>query len=383
MAMRKILLIGAGQSHLEVLRRFARQPDAGIELTLASPNALCSYSAMLPSLIAGHHEIAATHVDLPSLARWARARFICDRVVELEFYTRIVRLAEGGIEPFDLLSLDIGPSPNLAVPGTRDHALPLHPTDRFLAGWAKLQTDAAAGQVRTVAVVGGGAAVIELLLAMQYRLAGALGESAPRFALITEAPRVLHEHIPAVRKRLGKILVARDVVLYTGGAVTSVIPGGLVTATGRRIAADRIVWATPAIGAPWLATSSLACDSHGFVRVNASLQSVSEPFVFAVGDCATQDGTLSLRAGIPAAREGASLAANLRNAAHHHALVVSKARQGRLSVITTGPRHAVASWGPVMSEGDRVWRWKDRMDRAHLARYHPPMPKTEHPVSAQ
>jgi selenide,water dikinase len=217
---------------------------------------------------------------------------------------------------------------------------------------------------------------------MQFRLAGALGESAPRFALITEALRVLHEHIPAVRKRLGKLLIARDVVLHTGGAVISVMPGGLVTATGRRIAADRIVWATSPAGAPWLAASSLACDPHGFVRVNASLQSVSDPLVFAVGDCATQDGK-SQRGGVPPAREGAALAANLRHAAHHEPLVVSKPRQGRLSVITTGPRYAVASWGPVMSEGERMWRLKDRIDRAYLARYHPPMPKPEDPVPPQ
>jgi selenide,water dikinase len=383
MPMRRILLIGAGQGHLEVLRRFAQKPDAGIELTLASPNALCPYSAMLPGIIAGHHEIAASHIDLPSLARWARARFICDRAVELDLYTRIVRLAEGGVEPFDLLSLDIGASPDQSIPGAGEHALPLHPTDRFLAGWTKLQADAAAGGVGAVAVVGGGAAVVELLLAMQFRLAGALGESAPRFALITEAPHVLHEHIPAVRKRLGKILVARDVVLHTGGAVTSVMPGALMTATGRRIAADRIVWATSAAGAPWLAASSLACDPHGFVRVNASLQSVSDPFVFAVGDCASQDGTVAQRGGVPLAREGAALAANLRHAAHHEPLVVSKPRQGRLSVITTGPRYAVASWGPVMSAGERVWRLKDRIDRAYVARYHPPMPKTEDPAPPQ
>lgn len=115
MPVRRILLIGAGQGHLEVLRRFAQKPDPGVEVTLTSPNALCPYSAMLPGIIAGHHEIAPSHVDLPSLARWARARFICDRAVELDLYARIVRLSEGGVEPFDLLSLDIGPSPNQSM----------------------------------------------------------------------------------------------------------------------------------------------------------------------------------------------------------------------------------------------------------------------------
>jgi len=159
MTVRRILLVGGGHGHLEVLRRFAQQPDPGIELTLASPNALCPYSSMMPGFIAGHYGVAESHVDLPALATWARARYVCDRAVELDLYTRIVRLGEGGVEPFDLMSLDIGSSPDLSVPGVREHALPLCPADRFLAGWTKLEADAAAGTVRTVAVVGDGANV--------------------------------------------------------------------------------------------------------------------------------------------------------------------------------------------------------------------------------
>jgi len=383
MPARRILLVGGGHAHLEVLRRFAQKPDAGIALALANPTPLCPYSAMLPGSIAGHQDIAASEVDLPTLARWAGARFVCDRAVELDLYTRIVRLAEGGVEPFDLLSLDIGSSPDLSVPGVCEHALSLCPTDRFLAGWSRLEADATAGDVRTIAVVGSGTTAVEMLLAMEYRLRQTAGESAPRFALITEAPHVLHEHIPAMRKRIGKILVARDIVLYTGSAISAVETGAVVTTTGRRIAADRVVWATPAAGASWLAASSLACDRHGFVRVNASLQSVSDPFVFAVGDCATQDGAPEHSGRAFAAREGVPLAANLRHAARHEPLVLVRPRRRRWSVIATGPRDAVASWGPVISHGEHVWRWKDRIDRAYLARYLPPATKTEEKATPQ
>ena len=375
MPVRRILLIGGGHSHLEVLRRAALKPDAGIELTLLSPNALCPYSAMLPGLVAGHDTIADSHIELPALAQWARARFVCDRAVELDLYTRVVRLAEGGVEPFDLVSLDIGSWTDLSVPGSREHALPLHPGDRFVAAWSRLEADAVAGHIRTVAVVGGGAAGVEMLLAMQHRFARICGEGAPRFALITDWPHILHEHLPSVRKRLGKILVARDVVLHTASVVVAVESAAIVTAKGRRIAADRVVWATTAAAAPWLAASSLACDARGFVRVNTLLQSVSDPFVFAVGDCATPDGNATRKFGAFSAREGAPLAANLRRAAHQVPLVECRPRPRRLSFINTGPRHAVVSWGSVMFEGDQVWRWKNQIDHAYLARYRPPVPK--------
>ena len=60
MPIRRILLIGGGQGHHEVLRRFALQPDPGIELTLVSPNALTPYGSMVPGLVAG--QIGRAHV---------------------------------------------------------------------------------------------------------------------------------------------------------------------------------------------------------------------------------------------------------------------------------------------------------------------------------
>ena len=50
----RILLVGGGHTHVEVLRRFALTPDPDVELTLVSPAATTPYSGMLPGTIAGH-----------------------------------------------------------------------------------------------------------------------------------------------------------------------------------------------------------------------------------------------------------------------------------------------------------------------------------------
>ena len=74
--MKKLLLIGGGHSHIEVIRRFARQPMRDVQLTLVNPTPNAPYSGMLPGLIAGHYSFRQCHIDLPALTRSAGCRFV-------------------------------------------------------------------------------------------------------------------------------------------------------------------------------------------------------------------------------------------------------------------------------------------------------------------
>ncbi len=377
----RILLVGGGHSHVEVLRRFALRRDPRIALTLVSPDAATPYSGMLPGLVAGHYTEEEAHIALAPLAAWAGAQLIVDRVVALDLNSRIATLASGMREEFDLLSIDIGSTPDTSAPGAGVLALPVKPVAGFLAGWARMQAEAADGKVRAIAVVGAGAGGVEVLLAMQYRLADALGARAPRFALITDQPTVLAQHSPIVRARLGRILVERGVVLHLQSGAVAVEPGTVVVTSSRRIAVDRIVWATAASVQPWLAASGLACDDRGFVHIDDHLRSASHPFVFAAGDCASQPGHPRPKSGVFAVRQGPPLAANLRRAAGGLPLRKYIPQRRALALISTGGRHAIASRGPFVVEGDWVWRWKDRIDRRFMAKYVVPLPAPQEPAT--
>ena len=368
----RILLVGGGHTHVEVLRRFALNEDPGVALTLVSPYATTPYSGMLPGEVAGHYTPAETHIALRPLAAWANARFIEDRVVALHLDAKNVRLASGAVETFDLLSLDIGSAPDMSVPGAHEHAVGVKPVEQFLTTWQSLQHAAAANAVQTIAVVGGGAGGVELLLAMQSRLSALLGSGVPRFALFTDQPHLLPQHPAAVRARFRSLLVERAVDVHVASAVQAVEPKAVVTTVGRRFGADCIVWATSATAQPWVAASGLACDPRGFVLLDAHLRSTSHPFVFAAGDCAVQVAHPRPKSGVFAVRQGPPLAANLRHAAHAQALLRYVPQKNHLALISTGGRHAVMSWGPFMLEGDWVWRWKDHIDRAFVDKFAPP-----------
>jgi selenide,water dikinase len=366
---RRLLLIGGGHSHVEVLRRFALASEPAVDLVLVSPDTLTPYSGMLPGLVAGHYTLAESHIDLPALAQRAGARFVRDRVVALDVAARQARLARGPAEPFDIASIDIGSTPDASTAGVREHAVGVKPVDGFLAAWEGIRRDAEAGAIRSIAVVGGGAGGVEILLAMQHRLRQACGDRAPAFALVSDQPRVLPLHAPAVGRRLAALLVARGVVLHLGSRAVDVSAEGVRLASGAAVRADRVVWATSATAAPWLAASGLACDERGFVRVNAFLQSVSSADVFASGDCAAQDGEPRPKSGVYAVRQGPPLAANLRRAVRKEPLAPYVPQRDALALISTGDRHAIGTRGGFTVAGRWVWRWKDRIDRRFMAQY--------------
>jgi pyridine nucleotide-disulfide oxidoreductase family protein len=374
----RLVLVGGGHSHIEVLRRFALQREAEVELTLISPSPLAAYAGMLPGVVAGHYAREEAQVDLEVLAQRAGARYVCDEVAGIDLYTKTLALADDDVVPFDLLSLDVGSTPDHSlVPGAREHASPVRPAAAFLSTWERMQADAANGSVSTIAIVGGGASGVELLLAMQHHLHRDLGDAAPRFALITDQPQLLPEHAPAVRARFGQLLVNRGVVLHLNSGAIAVEAGAVIATHHRRIAVDRILWATSAAAPPWLARAGLACDAHGFVQVDDTLRSKSHPYVFASGDCATQVAHPRPKSSVFAVRQGPPLASNLRRALRHEALLPHVPQRRVLALIATGDRHAIAAHGPFMLEGEWVWRWKDRVDRAFMAKYAVPTDMTQ------
>ncbi|HQV15355.1 MAG TPA: hypothetical protein PK620_10590, partial [Denitromonas sp.] len=65
----------------------------------------------------------------------------------------------------------------------------------------------------------------------------------------------------------------------------------------------------------------------------------------------------------------APLADNLRRNITGDTLQRWQAQRRALYLISTGDRRALAAWGPLSIEGAWVWRWKDHIDRAFMARF--------------
>ncbi len=111
-----------------------------------------------------------------------------------------------------------------------------------------------------------------------------------------------------------RVLEAARRGVHLGRAVERVESGRLRLAGGGAVDADAIVWATGASAPSWPKLAGLAIDGGGFILVDARLQSVSHPHVFASGDIASIEDHPRPKTGVYAVRAGPPLAANLRRA---------------------------------------------------------------------
>ena len=372
--MKRLILIGGGHAHVEVLRRFGVQPQAHVELVLVSPHPEMPYSGMLPGWIAGHYTRGDCHIDLARLARFARCRWLRTACNGVNADARLVFCENGQSLPFDLVSVDIGSrSPALETPGAVEHALSVKPIDRFMATWEEICRMAAAGHApRHIAMVGAGAAGTEVVLSMQHRLREIAPALQPEFELIGDGPDLLSGHNASARTILKRVLEARGVRLRSNSLVERVEHGRLQLHDGSAISTELIVWATGASPALWPRSVGLATDERGFILVNAALQSVSHPAVFAAGDIATVRNHPRPKSGVFAVRAGPPLERNLRLALQDLPPIAWQPQRHALALISTGDRHAIASHGNFALQGDWVWRWKNRIDRRFMRRYATP-----------
>ena len=130
--LRDIVFVGGGHSHVGVLKNFGMQPIPGVRITLICTDLHTPYSGMLPGYIAGHYDYDAVHIDLSRLGVFAGARVYRDEVIGIDRVNRKVLCRNRPPVPYDVLSINIGSTPQLqGVPGARDFAIAVKPITRL------------------------------------------------------------------------------------------------------------------------------------------------------------------------------------------------------------------------------------------------------------
>lgn len=347
-----LVLLGAGHAHVEVLRHAARHRIDGARLTLVTRELHTPYSGMLPGLLRGDDGFHDAHIDCTPLAAAAGARLVLAEA-------RSIDLAAGtlgfhGRPPlgFDLLSIDVGGRPAMPAGG----GVPVKPIGRFLAHLAALEARLTPGD--RIAVVGAGAGGTELALALAQRL-----RELAHIILIGREAMPIPGAPAQARAVVRRALQAAGVDWIGGVEAGPMQDRRLPLSDGRVLEVADTLWATGVVGPDFLAACGLACDAAGCVRVNSTLRSLSDPRVFAAGDCASLQGDPRPKAGVWAVRAGRMLAANLRRTLAGQPLRRWRPQRDALVILSLGDRRAVAWRNGIVLSGRLAWFWKDHIDR--------------------
>lgn len=368
--LRRVLLVGGGPAHLVVLRAFARRTRSRMALTLVAPARAECYSGMVPGIVAGRRDASEASIALPRLAAAAGASFIEDRVVAFDPGERTARLSRHPPIAFDFLSLNLGAAdaPAAWTTGATGLVVPLKPLDAFLERWQAIKDGIEAGRIRSLAVVGAGAAGVEIVLAIAAWRDRRTRGPALALHLIDRSSDVAPSHAPRVRRALADALACHDVRVWLGARVCTVDGGTVLLESRQPVSADAVLLALPGRAPALLARSGLACNRDGEVEVDASLRSRSHPFVVAAGDCAVLP-VPHQHSGAVSVRQGPVLAHNLTALVEERpgALQLFRPRAHYLALIGSGDDRAVLSYGRLAAAGGWVHSLKQRIDQRWVA----------------
>ncbi|HEY9631939.1 MAG TPA: selenide, water dikinase SelD [Coleofasciculaceae cyanobacterium] len=372
-----LVLVGGGHTHAIALRMFGMKPLPGVRLTLITDTSHTPYSGMLPGHVAGFYNFDECHIDLRRLAGFAQTQLYLDSAIGLDLENSKVICANHPPVSFDYLSIDIGStSAKLSIQGAEDYAIPAKPVPEFLKAWNNLLEVVTHNPKKSIslAIVGGGAGGVELAMNMQSRLHHVFKNAEQsidnlKINLIHRGAELLPTYNHWVSRRLQEILLERGIGVYCSQSVCEVLPDKVICESGLVVECDYVFWVTQASASPWIQQSGLKTDSEGFVLVSDTLQSISHPHIFAVGDIATMINHPRPKAGVFAVRQGKPLFQNLRRILLEKPLQTYKPQKLYLSLIGTGDQEAIASWGALGWQSPLLWRWKDYIDRKFMHRF--------------
>lgn len=349
-----LLLVGAGHSHLGVLRRWARGQRPPGRLALLTDSAHAWYAGRLPGLLAGRYQEADSRIELAPLCRAAGVELLLGEVTGLDANERRLTLADGRTLQASWLSLNVGAAP--ATPEQRSggmQVLAIKPFAAFLATWGEWQRDP-----QPLAIVGGGAAGVEVALA--------LAEQVPELSLFC-AGSLLEGGSPGLRLRALGHLRQRGVIGREHCPVSHVDGQTLYSDAGSVWQGPRLLLASGSQPLPWLIHSGMTCADDGFIQVGSTLQSHSHPRIFASGDCASLAD--APRNAWQATRQATRLAANLVAVLQERPLLRYRPSRQRVLLLATGDGGALLDWNGWSAGGRLCGWWRDLRDRQFIMRH--------------
>lgn len=366
--MRRVVLVGAGHAHLHIVRHAAVLRAAGVDPILVAPP-LFHYSGLATGVLSGALSGGQAQIDIAALASHFGVQHFAAEATAIDRPGRCLRLTDSQDLTFDAVSLNVGSvTPD---PGGLGRGLDVWPT-KPLTGLIDLRARVEShirerGASPAIVVAGGGLSGFEIAAALAG-LAERKG-AYPRIHLVmkspaTWAPRQAITRLSAALRRRGVVLLSDEVV--ERGVATCELSGG------RRLPCDMLVLAAGLSAAPIVASLGLPLSGDGRLRLGPTLQSLSDPAIFAAGDCSAVEGFPRPAAGVFGVRAAPVLLHNLAALGSGEPLRRYVPQRRWLSIMDLGDGTGLAMRGQLWWMGRSALALKRRIDLGFVGRMRAP-----------
>lgn len=365
-----IILAGAGHANIQLVKKIAMSKTRpAVPVILISEQLGATYSGMLPGVLMDLYSNDEAQFHLLSLCQKAQIYFLKSRILRVRADQNRLVLEPNHFElDYSLLSLNLGVeyAVDPALQGI-ERIIPVKPINLFLNRYKRFITEVADIADPKIAIIGGGAAGVELSVAIAEKLqamkisAGGIDLYQSNSLLGGVSHQRTSGKIFDSLKNLG--------VSVCAGNHAEVFSSMKITAGSKSQTYD-FIFLTGSVKAPLcFKNSGLELTETGFVRVSNTLQTLSHPNVFAAGDCAHFEEKALAKAGVFAVRQGPTLAHNLfaqlkgqKLKAHHPQTEFLKLiHVSRLEVLGV-------KWG--LSLRSKYLKWfKTQIDRSFMRRF--------------
>lgn len=357
--MKRIVLVGAGHTHIELALRAGELVNAGYEVVLVNPKRSHPYSGMGPGLLSGVYSAANVYLPAAALIEKSGGTFVLDSITGLDPEQRLLYLEEGEPLSYDAVSFNLGSEPRGAGP-TDERLFPVKPISSLGDARRAIEKRSTTHRTIRVAVIGGGPGGVELS-ANSSHLMHSLGVTGREVHLYT-GDHPLAGVNPEREQYVEWALRTAGVNIYKGRRAD---PGDLD--------ADFVFMAWGIRPPEVMENLGLPLAEDGGILIDEYLRSIERNNVFAVGDCATMSGAPLDRVGVFAVRMQPVLLENLRRAVEGgdpaRELHRFTGTHKYLAGFNLGFGRGMLYRGKLTIKGRKAFALKDHIDRGFMKRY--------------
>ncbi|MBW2370360.1 MAG: FAD-dependent oxidoreductase [Deltaproteobacteria bacterium] len=364
---KRLVLVGGGHAHMVTLGNIHQLVAAGFDVTVIGPSEYHYYSGMGPGML--------SRIYTPDEIRFATRKvvvqqggaFIENIVTRIEPETNQVHLLDGKTISYDVLSCNAGSYvPWTTAMDTPPDVFHAKPIERLLSAQQRI-IELSGHRSVEVAVVGGGAAAVELV-GNAWRLLQGTRARDHRVHLFARS-KILERFPEKVRQACRRSLSRRGIRIHENRPVDSLKTGELVTRDGERFVVDIVFLAVGVRPSPIFETSGLPIGPDGGLRVNRFLQSTAHPDIFGGGDCIYFADQPLEKVGVYAVRQNPVLFHNLKAALTGKPLMPFIPGGDFLLILNMGDGTGVFFKKGLLLSGRLAFRIKDYIDRRFMKKF--------------